>query len=375
MLSVDEPRRIILSSCLRVDGGVFFCHSILGIWSVSASDRHPNSRNILVDNHNERPPPALKRQMSIQNNHSNSVSVRVPATSANLGPGFDSIGMAVDLWNEVTVARGPFDITIEGDGADKLPRDETNLVVAGTRAAYRARSAQFPELKFHCVNGIPFARGLGSSSAAIVSGILAGFALQDDDHIDQHEVMALAAELEGHPDNVAPAIFGGCQIGVKAGDDWITSAIPLPDDLHAVILIPDFVGETSEARGVLGAEVTRADAVFNIGRSALLANSFATGRLDLLKHATEDRLHQPQRAGIYKGMNTIIKAALTGGAYGAFLSGAGPSIMAFASEREYTVAYEMTEAARLHGIDATTRVVRPTTKGAHVFDQSNDGDI
>ncbi|MBT5319889.1 MAG: homoserine kinase [Chloroflexi bacterium] len=308
--------------------------------------------------------------MTNLNNHPESVSVRVPATAANLGPGFDSIGMAVDLWSELTVTRGPFEVTIEGDGADVLPTDEGNLVVAGARAAYNARGAEFPNLKFHCVNEIPFARGLGSSSAAIVSGIVAGFALQGDG-TDPHEALLLAAEIEGHPDNVAPAIFGGCQIGVKAGDDWITSTIPVPEDLHAVILIPDFVGETSEARGVLDSEVSRADAVFNIGRSALLANALATGQMDLLRYATEDRLHQPQRAAIYKGMNTIIRAALTGGAHGAFLSGAGPSIMAFATEREYTVAYEMTEAARLHGIDASTRVVRPTTRGAHVFDPAS----
>ncbi len=308
--------------------------------------------------------------MPPQNNHPRSVSVRVPATAANLGPGFDSIGIAVDLWSELTVEHGPFEVVIEGDGADVLPRDEANLVVSGARAAYEARGAKFPDLKFHCVNGIPFARGLGSSSAAIVSGIVAGFALQGDG-TDPEEALELAAEIEGHPDNVAPAILGGCQIGIKNGSGWITSAVPLPDDLHAVILIPDFVGETSEARGVLGDEVTRADAVFNIGRAALLANALATGRLDLLKFATEDRLHQPQRAGIYKAMNTIIKAAMTGGAHGAFLSGAGPSVMAFATEHEYTVAYEMTEAARLHGIDASTRVVQPTRRGAHVIDRAN----
>ena len=295
------------------------------------------------------------------------VSVRVPATAANLGPGFDSIGIAVDMWSELTVERGPFEVVIEGDGADVLPRDEGNLVVAGARAAYKARNAEFPELRFSCSNGIPFGRGLGSSSAAIVSGIIAGFALQGDG-TDPDEALELAAEIEGHPDNVAPAILGGCQIGVKAGDRWVTSRIAVPDELNAVILIPDFVGETAQARGILKAEVQRADAVFNIGRAALLANALSTGQLELLRYATEDRLHQPARAGIYKGLNTIIKAALTGGAHGAFLSGAGPSVMAFATGHEYTVAYEMTEAARLHGIDASTRVVRPTSRGAHVID-------
>ena len=295
------------------------------------------------------------------------VSVRVPATAANLGPGFDSIGMALDLWSELTVEHGPFEVFIEGDGAEELPRDEKNLVVSGARAAYNARGAEFPALKFHCANGIPFARGLGSSSAAIVSGIVAGFALQGDG-TDPAEALELAADIEGHPDNVAPAILGGCQIGVRSGERWVTSRIAVPDDLHAVIVIPDFVGETAQARGVLKDEVSRADAVFNIGRAALLANALSTGQLDLLRFATEDRLHQPARAGIYKGLNTIIRAALTGGAHGAFLSGAGPSVMAFTTGHEYTVAYEMTEAARLHGIEASTRIVRPTDRGAYVVE-------
>ena len=311
--------------------------------------------------------------MSPSNNTPQRVSVRVPATAANLGPGFDSIGIAVDLWNDLTVAPGPFKVVIEGDGADELPCDEQNLVVAGVRAAYSARGAEFPELQYHCVNGIPFARGLGSSSAAIVSGIVAGFALQGDG-TDPAEALELAAEIEGHPDNVAPAILGGCQIGVKSGGKWITSRISVPDDLHTVILIPDYVGHTARARDVLHDEVTRADAVFNIGRSALLANALSTGQLELLRYATEDRLHQPARAGIYKGMNTIIRAALTGGAHGAFLSGAGPAIMAFTTGHEYTVAYEMTEAARLHGIEAITRIVRPTLRGAHVVDQGGSPD-
>ena len=305
--------------------------------------------------------------MTTQNNHPNSVTVRVPATAANLGPGFDSIGIAIEMWNEVTVEHGPFEVVNEGAGAESISTDDTNLIVVGARAVYTARGARFPDLKFHSVNEIPLARGLGSSSAAIVSGIVAGFALQGDG-CDPSEALELAASIEGHPDNVAPAILGGCQIGVKSGDRWITSEIPLPEDLHAVVLIPDYVGETSKARGVLDDQVSREDAVFNIGRSALLANALATGRLELLRYATEDRLHQPARSGIYKGLNTIIKAALTGGAHGAFLSGAGPCVMAFATGQEYTVAYEMTEAARLHGIEASTRVLRPTSRGAYVVD-------
>ena len=295
------------------------------------------------------------------------VTVRVPATTANLGPGFDCIGLALDIWNETTVERAPFAIDIQGEGESTLPRDARNLVVTGVLTAFRVAGSQAPEFAYACRNAIPSSSGLGSSSAAIVSGLLAGAAFTDR-KFTKDELLDLAASVEGHPDNVAPAILGGCQIGVRHEGKWYTDEVKLPPDLKAVIFIPDrsSKGSTIETRMALAPEVSRSDAVYNIGRAAMLVNALSTHNLEALRVATEDRLHQPARSHLFPYLNRLIKAALDAGAHGAFLSGAGPSVLALATHREMTVAYEMTEAARLMGLSGTTRVVAPSPKGGHV---------
>lgn len=295
------------------------------------------------------------------------VTVRVPATTANIGPGFDCIGFALDLWNELTVERGGFRLDIEGEGETTLPRDARNLVVTGVLSAFKASGVEAPELSYCCKNSIPCSSGLGSSSAAIVSGLLAGSALCGKE-IPIDALLDLAASIEGHPDNVAPAILGGFQIGVRHDGRWFTDAVRLPSDLKAVIFIPDrsSKGSTIETRMALTPEVPRSDAIYNIGRAALLVNALAMGNLDTLRVATEDRLHQPTRSQIFPYLNRLIKAALAAGAHGAFLSGAGPSVIALVTHREMTVAYEMAEAARLVGYSGKTRIVDPSSKGAYV---------
>ncbi len=295
----------------------------------------------------------------------NSVTVRVPATTANLGPGFDCIGLALDLWNEVTVERAPFTIHTTGEGAGELPSDGTNLLAVGATAAFKAAGKPLPPLKFICHNAVPHGRGLGSSSASIVGGLLAGAALAGLD-AGLSTLLKIAADTEGHPDNVAPALYGGCCIGVHDADQWVVSQVPLPEGLHAVIFVPDMQKNTNEMRARLAPQVTRADAIYNIGRAALLVNALATGRLELLRQATQDRLHQPARSQVFTALNTIIKAALAAGAHGAFLSGAGPAVLALTTGREVTVNYEMTEAARRHGLAGRVVILRPSLKGAHV---------
>jgi homoserine kinase len=295
------------------------------------------------------------------------VTVRVPATTANLGPGFDCIGFALDIWNETTVERAPFAFNIIGEGEDTLPRDARNLVVTGVVTAFRVAGRPAPELAYSCKNTIPSSSGLGSSSAAIVSGLLAGAAFSGHKFAES-DLLDLAASIEGHPDNVAPAILGGCQIGVRHEGKWYTDHVKLPSGLKAVIFIPDrsSKGSTIETRMALAPEVSRSDAVYNIGRAAMLVNALASGNLEALRIATEDRLHQPARSHLFPYMNRLIKAALDAGAHGAFLSGAGPSVMALATHREMTVAYEMTEAARLFGLAGKTRIVDPSLKGGHM---------
>ena len=278
------------------------------------------------------------------------------------------MGMALDLWNTVTVTTGNSGVSIEGEGEDELPRDESNIVVSGINSALRALGADVPDFAVRCENRIPLARGLGSSSAATVAGLLAGLAMAGR-ATERRLLFGLAADIEGHPDNAAPAVYGGCCISVKGVDGWVVDQTPLPDDLRAVAFIPDVSTNTSEARAVLPDQVSREDAVFNLGRTALFVNALATGRLELLRHATEDRLHQPQRGKFFPAMKNIIRAALDGGAHGAFLSGAGPTVMALTTGREVTVLYEMSEAARKSSAPGRAVVLSPALTGAQVVQQ------
>lgn len=312
-----------------------------------------------------------------------SVTVRVPATSANMGPGYDTIGMAVDLWSEVTVTRAEeFEITAEGEGAAQMPKDETNYMVIGCKAAFETANKPMPTLHYHVVSRIPYARGLGSSSAAIVAGIIAGLILAGHrlPCWGSEALLQIAAGIEGHPDNVAPVIYGGIQIGIHNGTRWVTERVPCPAGLQLVMFIPDFEGRTSEARGVLDPTVTREDAAYNISRTAFLILALCNGNLDNLKWGVQDRLHQPQRGGkLYKYLYPMIEAAEAAGAACAFLSGAGPTVMALTggasgdifAQREkeradLSVARAMIRVAEERGIKGSLVVTAAATEGAHV---------
>lgn len=296
-------------------------------------------------------------------------TIRVPATSANLGPGFDCLGIAVDLWNETTVYRGSKVITIRGEGEDSLPSDDQNLIAESARYAFREIGVDEIELGFDCDNKIPLARGLGSSSAATVTGIVAafvfaGYDLEDIDILNW--IFAIAADIEGHPDNAAPAVFGGCQIGVY-DDGWVNSQIELPGELKSVVFVPNFSMKTVEARGILPDLVARSDAVFNVGRAAMLVHAIETRQWHLLRHATDDRLHQPRRISkLFPRFRPIARGALDAGAHGVFLSGAGPAIMALATDRFMTICYEMSENARKAQVDGKALVLALSNKGVQV---------
>ena len=293
------------------------------------------------------------------------ITVQVPSTSANLGPGFDCLGMALDIWNSVDLELGSSGIEISGNGADTLPRDETNLVYRGFRLAFAEAGLSPRDARFVCDNRIPMERGLGSSTAAVVGGLVAGNEVCGRP-ISEVRLLELAAEMEGHPDNAAAALLGGCQIVVWEGERAVTAAIPVPDDLRAVVFIPDVPMPTGRAREVLPANVARQDAVYNIGRVALLVRALSTGDFTHLALATDDRLHQPARQTIFPAMKNIFRAALGAGALGVFLSGAGSSVLALTRGRENTVGYEMADAAAKSGVDGTVKVTRPTDQGAHV---------
>ena len=298
-----------------------------------------------------------------------SVTVIAPATSANLGPGFDCIGMALDLWNELTVTEGDFNIYTRGEGHGDIPSDSRNLIVTGVEAAFLESGKKLPKFSYEATNKIPFSRGLGSSSAAIVSGLLAG-SLLSGANLDNQAILRLAADIEGHPDNVAPAIYGGCRIGLHDGNNWITDCINLPKNLNAVLFIPKFYIDTHQSRATLPDHISRADVVYNLGRVALLVNSLSNNHLNLLEIATQDKIHQPFRCANIPGYKAITRAAIKGGALGVFLSGSGPTILGLTQGREITVEYEMTEAARLARVEGECSIVPISYKGVLVIKKS-----
>lgn len=294
------------------------------------------------------------------------VTVKVPATTANLGPAFDCVGMALDLFNSVTLEiSGNQSFAISGEGEKFLPKSADNRIFKAVQAVYAEIHKPLPVLAVSCVNEIPLVRGLGSSSAAALSGLVAANALEGGP-ITQERILEMAVEIEGHPDNVAPALLGGCQIVVQNGDKIVTSAVKVADGLKAVLFIPDFQMSTSKARSLLAKEISRKDAVFNIGRTALLCNALSTGDWCQLKVATEDRLHQQARESMFPAMPKIISAALEAGAHGAFLSGAGPTIIALASEKQNEIESAMSREAGGDKVNGKTMTLSLSTLGAHI---------
>jgi homoserine kinase len=212
---------------------------------------------------------------------------------------------------------------------------------------------------------------LGSSAAAIVGGLVAANHLAGSPLTPQ-EILPLAAELEGHPDNVAPALLGGIRIVVNGPKSLIAAPVPLPPNLRVVLFIPEVSISTADARAVMPATVSLQDALFNVGRTALLVNALATGRLEDLKAATQDKLHQPYRNHLLPAMRLIIQEALKGGALGAFVSGSGSTVLALAQGREMSVAYEMAEMARKTNVPGRAIITFPSETGAHVVNEGKD---
>jgi homoserine kinase len=258
------------------------------------------------------------------------VHVTIPATSANLGPGFDALGLALNLYNEVVVEiAARTTVILEGEGARRLPTGDKNVVLRALRLTYERVGRKPEEWAVRCVNRIPPARGLGSSAAAWVGGIAAANALLGSP-LDRAGMLRLATEAEGHPDNVAAAIYGGLTVVGGDGDGVVALSLPVPSSLVWVALIPEITSSTAEARAVLPRTVPRADAVFNVQRVALLLASLQAGRIDTLGAALDDRLHQPYRRRLFPWMPAVIDAARRAGALGCVLSGAGPSLLAVA---------------------------------------------
>ncbi|MEX2599960.1 MAG: homoserine kinase, partial [Dehalococcoidia bacterium] len=297
--------------------------------------------------------------------------VRIPATTANMGPGFDSLGMALSLWNYLRVSWSDrLKITLHGEGADRLRKDKTNLIYRAVARLLEEAGTADRDVHIESWQNVPLSRGLGSSSCAIAGGLFAANALLGY-AVTPHRLLELATEMEGHPDNVAPALMGNMSIAVSEGGTVHAAPIPVPKDLQCVVFIPDRPLTTKKARSVLGPQVSRADAVYNIGRAALLVASFALDRPEYLGVATQDRLHQPARQKVYREMKVIFLHAMAAGARGVFLSGAGSAVIALTTKSEnraFTIGYEMADAGDKANLPGTFRVLEPATAGVEVID-------
>ncbi len=303
-----------------------------------------------------------------------SVEVRVPATSANLGPGFDTLGLALSVYDELIVTELPrpgLEIVVSGEGAADVPTDASHLVVRAMAYAFEAFGRTMPGVRLEARNAIPHGRGMGSSGAAVVAGLLAAQGLLAGDvEIGEEALLRLATELEGHPDNVAPALFGGLTIA------WVDDHGPQHKKLLVhrgvapLVFVPEFTMSTSVARGLAPLQVTREDAVFNLSRSALLIAAL-TQSPDLLLAATDDRLHQSYRAQAMPETEKLVRALRTEG-FAAVVSGAGPSVLVLADGpgrrlEAADVAARSTDTpwdARMLAVDVRGGMVRDHTEGS-----------
>ena len=257
------------------------------------------------------------------------VKVKIPATSANIGPGFDSRGLGLGLYNYVTAEETGRGLQIDVlDASQKfLARDEWNLVYRAMRRIFAEVGYRPAGLRRTLENNVPITRGLGSSSAGIVGGLLAGQELAHA-QLDQGTLLRLAAELEGHPDNVTPALLGGFTVNVMQKKEVKFVKTPIRDDLRFAALVPDFFLQTKKSRSLLPKAVSHRDAVYNTGHSALLTASLITGKYENIRTAVGDKLHQRYRKRLIPFMDDLFRLCYDNGALGVYLSGAGPTIIA-----------------------------------------------
>lgn len=287
-----------------------------------------------------------------------SAIAKVPATSANLGPGFDCLGIALDLWGEITV--------YEADGSgDRDPM--ATMAVTAARRVYEKLGEKPPKLAARYRGDIPIARGLGASAVARVGGALAANALAGE-RLDEDGLLAIGTALEGHADNVAPALLGGLQVAVVVPDGILHTSVSLPRGLSAVVFVPELRMPTRESRRLLPQSLPRADVVHNSARTALLVAAMAAGRLDLLYTATQDKLHQPARSKLFPAMYAILDAAKDAGAHCAYLSGGGSTICALASDNLQGIADAMQHAAHTRETPGRSIITKPTTRGASLVE-------
>lgn len=315
-----------------------------------------------------------------------SVRVRVPGSTANCGPGFDSIGIALSVYNEMELTLLPekgLEVIIKGAGEGLLPTGEENIVIKAIRLIFErlekdwqfSLKSRFQGMRIRMNNHIPLSRGLGSSAAAIVAALLAANEVTGS-KFSKNDIFTMATAIEGHPDNVAPAIFGGITLSISEGQ-YLSKAKNNQSHVHClkflpavkfslVAAIPEFELSTKLARQVLPQSVPLSDAIFNISRTALLVGALCQGELDYLKYALQDKIHQPYREKLIIGMSEVLAAATEAGALGAVLSGSGPCLIAFAENNEDNIGRAMVKAFEKHNVKAGYLILAIDNEGAQV---------
>ena len=302
---------------------------------------------------------------------SHKLRVTVPATTANLGPGFDALGLALDVWNEAEFTRrddGQIVVNVTGEGAGVLPTDAHNTVAASALRIFELAGERPPGLQIDCRNRIPLSSGLGSSAAAVLTGMLGANALLGE-QFDQETLLQMAIQTEGHPDNVAPALLGGLVVCLVDGERVSAHKLPPRKDrlpIHITLVLPECDFPTQGARAVLPAQVAHKDAVFNISRAVLVAEALCTGDLAMLAAAMGDRLHQPYRLPLIPGAQTALDAARGAGAAAVALSGAGPSLAAFSAQQNSAIGEAMGQAFADAGLNARVFELGISDTGAEV---------
>jgi homoserine kinase len=294
------------------------------------------------------------------------VSVSVPASTANLGAGFDCLALALSLRNTIELweTKQGLEIDVEGEGETRVPLDTTNLIVRAAEKVFEKIGRRPNGLRVHAVNGIPLGSGMGSSAAAIVGGLAAANALVDGG-LSRDQLLRLAYEIEGHPDNAAAALFGGLALVSASGEELIVRSLSIPP-MKLVIALPEIRLSTAEAREALPEQVPLTDAVFNLGHALFTVQALTSGDDALLRWAVSDRLHQPYRKKLIPGYEAVVAEARKAGAVAVALSGAGPSLAAFAPDKHWEIAGAMKSAFEASGVNCRTFVLPVDRQGVQV---------
>ncbi|ETX07846.1 homoserine kinase [Candidatus Entotheonella palauensis] len=298
------------------------------------------------------------------------VQVRVPASTANLGSGFDIFGMALEIYNTFSLrltTESQWSVTVPTTLT--MPANRDNLVFQSACRLFKEVGFDPQGLHLELDINIPLARGLGSSSSAIIGGLVAANAMVGFP-CDRKALLDMAIEIEGHPDNVTPALIGGMTLSYKTGQTHRYLNLPCPSELNIVLAIPDFQLGTAQARSILPPHITRSDAIFNGSRTALLVAALYEKRYDWLATAMEDHIHQPYRASLVPGMTEAIAAGYRANALGVALSGAGPTLIALVQHDAKAVGAVLQETFRQHGVSCNIRTVQPDIDGAVVVDST-----